>query len=279
MSKTNLNSTILPIKSADAPKVHKQNYLLIEKRESILYIRINRPEVKNAVNRSTFYQLIAVLDHAKYDKSVSMVVLSGVGDYFCAGSDLRQIHQYPNAEAFFQPANYILKAVIKEILKFPKIIVALVNGPAIGIGFTMCGLCDIVYCTDNAYFSAPFSALGLCAEACSSYTLPLILGQSVAAEILILGERLTAERAYQLGFVARIFGKDEIESDFWPKMLAYTKLSKDSMRATKKLMKLPQYEVLIQALEAECKELAKLRRSEEHLKALAKYSGKNKSKL
>lgn len=76
----------------------------------------------------------------------------------------------------FQP----LDKMVKSFIRFPKLLIALVNGPAVGIGATILGLCDVVYSSKSAYFYTPFTALGLCAEGCSSVTFPKILGTSKA---------------------------------------------------------------------------------------------------
>lgn len=76
----------------------------------------------------------------------------------------------------FDPLNKMVTAFIK----FPKLLIALVNGPAVGIGATILALCDVIYAAKSAYFYTPFTALGLCAEGCSSVTFPKILGTSKA---------------------------------------------------------------------------------------------------
>lgn len=76
-----------------------------------------------------------------------------------------------------------LDKMVTSFIRFPKLLIAICNGPAVGIAATVLGLCDIVYASKTAYFYTPFTALGLCAEGCSSVTFPKLMGTSKAVSI------------------------------------------------------------------------------------------------
>lgn len=266
--------------------VLRKRELIVERRNNnILFIQINRPEFRNALNRNAVYELIAAFAEATHNDDIEMVVLTGSGNVFCAGNDLKQITtEYANPEDYFRGANYTLRSLVKSIMVCPKLCVCLVNGPCIGIGFTLAALFDLVYCTRSAYFQAPFTKLGICPEACSSFTFSQQFGQSWANKLLILGEKLTAEKAEQFGFVCEIFeDPNEVEQKFWLKMLEYTKLPRDAVHTTKRLMLLQREPQLLTALEAELKEISKLRKGPVYRNALKEFVQKsssfNKSKL
>jgi peroxisomal 3,2-trans-enoyl-CoA isomerase len=94
---------------------------------------------------------------------------------------------------------------MRTFIRFPKPIIAAVNGPAIGVGCTMVPHCDIVYAAENASFLVPFSRIAVVPEFCSSVTFPQILGTSTANEMLLFGKQLGAQRAKELGFVSDVF--------------------------------------------------------------------------
>ena len=103
-----------------------------------------------------YSELTRVLSEAKYDDSVLVLLLTGSGDYFSSGADVSAI-QKPEIDIRDQPVS----AFMWEIMHFPKPIIACVNGPAIGIGFTLLPHCDIVLCTENAYFWSPFARIAV----------------------------------------------------------------------------------------------------------------------
>uniref|UniRef100_A0A1I8Q745 Uncharacterized protein n=2 Tax=Stomoxys calcitrans TaxID=35570 RepID=A0A1I8Q745_STOCA len=261
----------------ETTKIRKRE-VVSELREHILIVTINRPQSRNALNRNAIYDLIAAFADATYNKDIKVVVLTGCGDIFSAGNDLKQIQDYPSPEDYFYGANYILKSLIKSVLVCPKLTVCLVNGPCIGIGFTLAALCDLVYCSRAAYFHTPFSQLGLCAEACSSYTFPQLFGTSWASKLLMLGEKLTAEQAHQFGFVVELYdSQQEVQEKFWPKMHEYTRLPYESLHATKQLMRLHRQPQLLKALDEELKQIAKLRQGPVYRRAIEEFSKKSKS--
>lgn len=265
-------------------KNKRQRQLLVQQKDELLIIKINCPDKKNALNRYAIYELIAAVEKATNNPVIKVVIITAVGDIFTAGNDLKQIADYKTPEDYYRGANYVLKALVKTFLACPKLLICLVNGPCIGIGFTLAALCDAVYCTNNAYFQAPFSQLGICPEAASTYTFPQQFGLSWSTKLLIFGEQLPAAKAEQLGFVLQVYEQNnerELEEKFWHKMREYCKLPRDSLRISKRLMRQSYKEQLLTAMEEELKELEILRRGADYKKAVERFMLKsaNKSKL
>jgi peroxisomal 3,2-trans-enoyl-CoA isomerase len=98
---------------------------------------------------------------------------------------------------------------VNEFIRFEKPLVALVNGPSVGIAFTILGLFDYVVASDKATFSAPFTKLSLSPEGCSSYTFPRLMGHIKAAEVLLLNRKLTAQEAYDRNLVAQVIPHEQ----------------------------------------------------------------------
>ena len=168
--------------------------------------------------------------------------------------------------------------MVQAFIHFPKLLVALVNGPAIGIAATIIAVCDIIYASEKAYFYTPFTRLGLCAEGCSSLTFPRILGSSKATEMLTLNHTMTADEAYNFGFVAKVY---QDKKEIWDLLKEIAQLPIGSIMANKKLMRRFTIKELEEANKNEAEELSRRFETEEALEAMIRFqqSRKPKNKL
>ena len=171
-----------------------------------------------------------------------------------------------------------LITMVQAFIRFQKLLVGIINGGAIGIAATMVALCDVLYASENAFFYTPFTALGLCAEGCSSVTFPKILGYSKACEMLMLNHKMDAREALAFGFISGIY-KDERE--VWDKLEQIKRLPIASIITNKNLMRRFSIDELELANLNEVKGLEERMQSPEALEAMVNFqmSRKNKSKL
>lgn len=169
----------------------------------ILELRLNRPDKKNAITAAMYGGLADALGSAAADPGVRVVTLVGSGGTFTSGNDLKDFQQSPPLD-MNQPVFRFLAA----ISTFPKILVAGVEGPAVGVGTTMLLHCDLVLAAPSAMFSLPFVDLALVPEAASSLLLPDLIGRHRAAKHLILGDPFDAETALRYGLVTDIVSGD-----------------------------------------------------------------------
>lgn len=241
----------------------------VQQRGPIYIITFKRSAECNALTRRGYYALIRALEDATYNESITTVVITGAAGYFSAGNDLTQLRQYADPQTFLRSSEYVLRLLVKAFIYCPKVLVALVDGACIGIGFVFAALCDVVYCTERAYFQAPFTQLGICPEGCLTYLLPQLLGRVKAAELLLFGTRLSAEEALRYNFVARLIQTTDIELQFWPQLAEYARLPLESLRATKRL--LSERKQLLDALKAECGELKRLRMGETYQRTIEAF--------
>ncbi|XP_016987248.2 enoyl-CoA delta isomerase 2-like [Drosophila rhopaloa] len=146
--------------------------LLVEQQGKLLVVKFNNSKKKDWINRFTYQEMTRVLTKVNEDEGVNLVVFTGVGDIFTAGNDLTQSAQSDDIDVFFKQSNAAFKAMVLSFVNCKKIVFALVNGPAIGIGATIVGLSDVAWCSETAYFHTPFTKLGLVPEGGSSYTGP-----------------------------------------------------------------------------------------------------------
>ncbi|PIO62596.1 enoyl-CoA hydratase/isomerase family protein [Teladorsagia circumcincta] len=118
-----------------------------------------------------------------------------------------------------------------------KLLVALVNGPAIGIACTTLGLCDVVVASDKAYFYCPFTMLGLNPEGCSSYTFVQLMGHAKAARLILLSEKLSAKEACEAGLISQVFPHDTFSKESQKIVDQYSKLARQSLLVSKRLLR------------------------------------------
>ncbi|OWR53881.1 enoyl-CoA delta isomerase 2 [Danaus plexippus] len=226
--------------------------------ENVLILKLNRPKKKNALDIDMFVQITKGLNKAATDENIKIVVLTGAEDFYSSGFDLsseRGNNLYVALEAF-----------IKSFITFPKLLIAIVNGPAIGIAATTLALCDLVYASENAYFYTPFTKLGAAAEGCSSVTFPRLMGERKAMEMLILNYKMPAIEALEYGFINKVYKLEELQKKSWETIRTILNLPQPSVLYTKKLLKTASVEEL-------------LRTNEIELSVLRKLNGVGKSKL
>ncbi|XP_050442331.1 enoyl-CoA delta isomerase 2 [Adelges cooleyi] len=173
--------------------------LIVSYCDNLQTIAFNRPQKRNAINYQCYNDVVKALEEGGQNESVSVTLLTGIGEFYSSGTDLMDDSNTDVNQRLAATYNFV-----KAFIDYPKLLVALVNGPAIGIACTTLGLCDLVYAQEKATFSCPFHKLGLTAEGCSTITFPLIMGKLRATEFLLSGKTITAREAFQMGFVNEI---------------------------------------------------------------------------
>lgn len=267
-----LISTESPTKQSTSSADQKYETLEVFSQDNITKIFLNRPEKKNAITLQMYKEIGLALDEAAKDDSV-ITVLSGHGDYYCSGNDLNNFTNIPpeGKEQMASDAAVILEAFVGKFIDFPKPLIAVVNGPAVGISVTILGLFDVVYATDRATFHTPFSQLGQSPEGCSSYTFPRIMGLSKASEVLLFNKLLTAHEASQLGLVTEVFPDSTFQREVWERLKGYGSLPKNSLVFSKQLMRATEKEKLHAVNIEECQRLKERWLSDECMNAIISF--------
>ncbi|KAJ8302845.1 hypothetical protein KUTeg_019241 [Tegillarca granosa] len=180
-------------------------------------------------------EIVAALNSAKYDDS-NLVMFSGLGNVFCNGIDLNYLISGDKKVAARKMVD-ALRDFTKAIITFPKPIVAVVTGQAVGLGMTMLPLCDIVYASDKATFYLPYAQLGQTPEGCATYTLPATIGMAMTNELLIAGRKITAIEACTLGLVSQVFWPTSIMQEVIPRVQNMALQSGKALETTKLLIR------------------------------------------
>lgn len=200
--------------------------------EGVLTLRINRPEKKNALNLAMYQALADGLKAADNDDAVRVILISGSRECFTSGNDLADFLSAPPT-GMDSPVMQFLTAISQA----RKPVVAAVNGAAVGVGVTMLLHCDLVYAGEGASFQMPFVNLGLCPEAGSTLLLPRLMGHQRAAELLLLGETFSAEKACALEIVTSVHGDVDVLAIAHNRALQLAAQPAAAVRLAKSLLK------------------------------------------
>ncbi|XP_055038323.1 enoyl-CoA delta isomerase 2 [Misgurnus anguillicaudatus] len=253
--------------------------LLVSTEDNITTIRLNRPEKKNAITVEMYNELTEALELAGKDDSV-ITVMTGSGDYYCSGNDLNNFTNLPagGVEALAKESGELLRRYVKAYIDFPKPLIGVINGPAVGVSVTLLGLFDVVYATERATFHTPFSQLGQSPEGCSSYLFPKVMGAAKANEMLLFNKKVTATQACELGLVTEVFPDSSFQTEVWTRLKAYAKLPRNSLALSKQLIRGVEKEKLHAVNDAEVERLVERWLSDECMQAIMSFF-QSKSKL
>lgn len=180
--------------------------LLVEVRERVGLITLNRPKALNALNSQLIAELNQALAQLDADPGIGCVVITGSAKAFAAGADIKEMadKQYPQIylEDFFASAD--------RIANRRKPIIAAVAGYALGGGCELALMCDFIYAADNARFGLPELSLGVIPGIGGTQRMARALGKAKTMELCLTGRQLSAEEAERAGLVARVFPLDRL---------------------------------------------------------------------
>lgn len=186
-----------------------ESVLLNRRPDGVLILSLHAPRKRNALSGPVRQQLKECLASAMKDRDVRAIVLTGSGDIFSAGGDISGMGQ--PIEAMMERL-HLLHDVIRLILRGPKPVIAAVNGPAFGAGWSLALACDWVVCTPAARFSAAFARMGLVPDCAIQWTLPRRIGERRAAQHFIRANVVSADEALTQGIVDEITDGSAVEA-------------------------------------------------------------------
>src|SRR5215813_5115464 len=184
----------------------------VQRRGAVATIELDRPDAMNAWNRQLGEELRAAIEQTAADADVRAVVITGAGRAFSAGADLKDTgfsttpEGHPDVQAALTERYHPIIAGVREM---PKPVIAAVNGAASGIGCSLALACDLVIAAESAYFLLAFVNIGLVPDGGSSLLIPAKVGFARAAEMAMLGERVSARQAVDWGLINRVWPDEE----------------------------------------------------------------------
>lgn len=220
------------VDGADAP-------LLADDRARVRTLTLNRPDALNACNEALYDALTEGLLAAAEDPAVAVVLLTGAGRAFCAGTDLVEMGQRVLDPDGYQEGKHGFLGLIDALVDFPKPLVVAVNGLGLGIGATILGYADLAFMSTTAKLKCPFTSLAVAPEAASSYLFPRLVGHQAATWMLLSSEWVGAAEAHEMGLVWKVAEPEDLldEAHRHAEVLAAKPIS--SLVACKRVMTAP----------------------------------------
>ena len=211
----------------------------VETSGAIQRIILDRPAKRNALTSGMYETLSRAIRDADADPSIAAVVISGEGMAFCAGNDLVEFLQDPPTGEDSAVFRFLRTLVEVEVP-----LIAAVHGDCVGIGATMLLHCDFAVADESAVLSFPFVALGVVPEAASSLLLPRVAGTRLAADLLLLGQPLSARGALESGLLTNVVPVGRHVDAALALALRLAALPREAVRATRRLLHAPEEPVL-----------------------------------
>ncbi len=246
--------------------------------DGVVWLRLNRPERKNAISAEMRESMIAALDEARTDDDQRCVVIVGAGDAFCAGVDLSNSggasSKKPDLREIRHTISTGMQRLIRTIWELDKPVLAAVNGIAAGGGAQLALACDLVLAGESARFSQIFVKRGLAVDSAGGWLLPRLVGLARAKELVFFGDTLSASEAEQRGLVNRVVPDDELakHAHDWA-----TRLGRSATRAigaSKRLLNASFQTTLEEFLQAEANEQTMITTTEDFSEGMKAFMEK-----
>ncbi|MEL6336174.1 MAG: enoyl-CoA hydratase, partial [Pseudomonadota bacterium] len=181
--------------------------IIVEKREHVALIRLNRPSAMNALNSALMRELGMALEKADSDDEVGAIVLTGNEKAFAAGADIKEMREKTFVDVYRED---FITAEWETVTQIRKPVIAAVQGYALGGGCELAMMCDFIVAADNAKFGQPEINLGVMPGAGGSQRLTRFVGKSKAMDMNLTGRFMDAEEAERSGLVSRLFPADKL---------------------------------------------------------------------
>lgn len=237
--------------------------------DGVLLLTLNRPRKKNAFNDPQWDALRDALREARTDPRVAVVVLTGAGQDFSAGQDLTAFGTSAEPRPDGKPSGFF--GCVESVFAFDKPLLGAGRGVAVGGGCTLLIACDVTYVGESIRMRLPFASLGLVPEIASSYTLQSAIGRQRAAELFFTAEWISAERALEMGMVARVLPDDEVLDATLAKAREMAQWPVSSLQAIKQTLMEANRASIESALRIEDDLMQKLAGSPENVEAITAF--------
>lgn len=172
---------------------------------------LNRPQVRNSLSLNLMAELGRIADIVRDDPALRVLILTGAGNAFSAGGDIKDI-QAKSSRGLFHEEMARVTRILRAFAELPQPVIAAVNGPAVGAGWSLALACDLIVAAEEAVFSMGFVRVGLVPDCGANFFLPRLAGLAAAKWLVLTGETISAREAQRLGLVNRVVPREELSS-------------------------------------------------------------------
>ena len=225
-------------------------YLSFDVSEGVAQIKLNRPEVYNALNDGITFEMQDALKVCKKDAEIRVVVFTGEGKAFCSGQDLKDASKHPD-RSFSESLHKRYNPIIRSIRQLPKPVLCSLNGVAAGAGCSLALACDYIIASQEATLIEVFINIGLVLDSGSSWFLPRLISYNKAFELSTLGSKLDANSAFEMGIVNKVVPAADLEKETASIASRYASAPTKAIGIIKKMLNSAYTRTLDEALEYE----------------------------
>ena len=186
--------------------------LIVERTGAVATLTLNRPGARNALDLAMRQEMLAALDEVEADDSVRVLILTGAGEHFCAGGDVKSMRERRQTAAEGRRRVQLLNTMVQRLVDFPRPTIAMVDGYAVGAGTNLALCCDLVIASDRAKFGELFNKIGLGPDGGGTWFLPRLVGLARAKELIFTGDVFDAAEAARMGLVNRVVPAAELRA-------------------------------------------------------------------
>ncbi len=250
--------------------------VIIENKQKVAWLTLNRPDVYNSFNREMALRFQVLLAACSEDPEVRAIVITGSGKAFSAGQDLKEVTVPSLNPGFKKILDEHYNPIITAIRTIEKPVIAAVNGVAAGAGANIALACDIVLASEKASFIQAFSKIGLIPDSAGTFFLPRLIGFQKASALAMLGDRVDAKEAERLGMIYKYYPEEEFVNAVIEVALGLAEMPTKALGMTKRLLNATYQNNLEAQLQMESKLQIEAANSADYAEGVAAFIEKRK---
>ncbi len=249
-------------------------------RDGVAHITLNRPDAANALNLEMSQELQRAMLRCDEDPAIRVALISGAGDMFCVGGDLRSFsEQGEHLPLHLKEVTTHLHAAVSRMARMNPPVVAAVHGAAAGAGLSLACACDLVVAAESARFTMAYSNAGLTPDGSSTYYLPRLVGLGRAMELTLTNRRLSAQEAMEWGIVTRVVPDEDLSENAAALASQLAAGATKALGAAKQLLHSGWTETLETQMEHETQTIADMGRTSDAHEGIAAFLEKRQAEF